>query len=1467
MNIKNSNQQNRATIDGAQKKFNLEHTEFKSAKQQLEGLSQERKEIVKEKNSVKESRDNALLRLTNAENGGNAREISNAQQKLAAKNQNLNNLNQQLFNLKNRIPDAQLQLTQERKELNAARSVLNDVSPPEVKAEQKLRADVNSALSGLRVQVENGEPIGRFKDEVKKSLFENVEVPINKNLSEQSALKAARQKSTSPYFKAERDARLELVQVESKSVTKTYSYGFKEQRDRGFQNVETQGKVEVSVKFDENAKLIKSRNEQNQVGGLRKLTPEAVEKEKQSAFREMKLELAKTGGEEIRRSVELKDGSVIQLELKAEWKAIESAKINKSNGGDNDSFEWKSYGIEETRRNNRHDGETIKLPPSAKLTGIAEVKKIAADKAKTIGKLQEQLAIQGYIVQSRLEAVQSGDTNGFKDRKIIGNNVYEVEIRASFSTNDKIVNSGEPNFIEKRIQGNPLLTREEIGTMRENFSKGLQQAKDAMVLTLKEGLAISGEKLAEGTFTYKGEQHKITVKADWNVDAELHRTPDKDDVKRYLRELLLQNEGKEVGGKFFNHTAKGEADFDFDSKQLKSFKPSEMDLLQQRKSNLTASEFNFLKEDVDVRTKYDLSAAAQDMFNDLARTGDKEIKRVVTTSTGERHQLTVKADWDLDVKKIDKLKLGILGVLKFVGIAATVVATAGAGTPLAATAFAVGAGSNVLSSGLQGDFLGAGIGLTGFAGGLIGGKLGQLLQFGSGAARTVRGATDGDFTLGDALSVAGTLGNGLQILGQSANSIDAIKIGNTLLDIQKFGGYADAVIRKDPEAIFLAVTNEFIGATNRFKNNQENNNGTQQLLNTLTNPEAFEQGLRNGTIRAGITTQLREGVFNNDLNRVRQTYNSIYSGMDERGQAALDLIERNAERRGIDPLLAKAQVNKMLMEMSNLGQFVRDNAIRRGLPVEYSERILNGLLKQSNNDVDLAAILGAAKIGTFAKEKIQGFKKDLSGVIGNLGNKNIQAAANKLQGTLNISTTNPNGTLSATTQEIENFARQLSSAPTINRFNELLERFDRDSQAAVLLRVPAGDLVNLINGGASVLRNPNVTPSERLDVGAFSRSLGRAYELSPYQPGGGNVILQDLLFSATTSNNTNLYQSPGLIYTSASDIGLIVGQSGNSRFQRDFANSALDRSLSINNDGRNGFNRIVSNDLIVGAIASVSNEPSLLLDAINNLSPQNRERTFNVLVNSASSENRNASMTLSRVFNNVQSNESFVPFFFDAVQQFSSRTDPSVLDSALNYFSSESVSIVNTIAPDNSKLTLRASQLTNFFNFTVFSSSDRIERAFADNGSLDRAFANLESQVFANPNDRDGAGAARTAASRMALLIDSIGNGLANNIERGGAVSGLRERLIDLVVDKVLEYVPGGSLADDLGVGDGLKDFVNNGLDTEAERREFVQIFNSGVRRSFETVIDNPRTPEWQRERLDIFLNRMNRILADLESD
>jgi hypothetical protein len=565
-------------------------------------------------------------------------------------------------------------------------------------------------------------------------------------------------------------------------------------------------------------------------------------------------------------------------------------------------------------------------------------------------------------------------------------------------------------------------------------------------------------------------------------------------------------------------------------------------------------------------------------------------------------------------------------------------------------------------------------------------------------------------------------------------------------------------------------------------------------------------------------------------------------------------------------MVARAQVNNLLTEMSDLPQLIRNNAARRGLPVEYSERIISDLLRESGRDVDLATIVGAAKTENFNPKKLKGFQKDVSEILGNLSGKNINASSKKLSEQL-VGVSFRNGVQTATRQEINDIARQLIQTPTVTNFNNLLERYDLDSRAAVILELSQqnnGVLLDLVNHGANIIRGDNSTPSDRRDAGRFSRALGRAYDLSPYQPGGGNQVLENLLYFATTSERPNPSLPPGSIYTTASDMGLIIGNSGNNRLQADFAESAINRSGTLNNDGR-PINRVISNDLIVGAFAAISDSPDTVFETINTLRPENRQRVLDVLVNSANFQNPNGALVLRDVYNNARFNEDLAPFFLDTAQRFSPQTDSSVLEAANNYFNSEPVTIANLIGPDNSQETVRANQLANFIDHAILSDPSRTERAFADGGSIEQMFEAIQEQVFVNPNDQNGPGAARTAGSRTALLVNSIGTALANHIERGAAVAGVRERIVDLVVDKVVERIPiAGDVAGDFGLTDFIKDAINNGIDTEEERREFINGFNSRVYSRYESIIDASDTPEWQRDRLDLFLNRMDRILNNL---
>lgn len=951
---RNSNQQtseaaNNRTEGGVdlrslRRDYNRESKEFALAKENRNELRGQRSELVGERRELRTARDAARQSLERAQAGGNELQIERAQGNLAEKNQNLSIINTQLKDVKTDLKAAQLVFSGAQQEFNAAQQAYDSATPINFRIDREPRRIINQHLDLLKVQVKNGEPIGVFSEQIRKTFFSDTDVPVNANLSSETAERIARQRAAAPYFKAAQEARLDLVRTGGTdgSASRIYEYGYRAPRERGgMQSFEATGKVTVSVEFEIDSKIVERRTAPNQGNAVNipRLSPDEVQKEKQALFREMKLDLARTGADEVQRSVTLRDGRTLEVAVKADWKETESVRQSES-AGDREIYRWVSYQNPERNGSSVRDRLEVSgvaaLPPSAKLQGINEIKSISANKAEKLNSLYEQISIQDFIAQTRLEAVQSGETNGFTDRKIIGKNAYEVEVAVDFKVNSQRLNPNELNFVEKRIEGNPRLTREEIVAMREDFKKDLQKEKGVFVQQLKEALAISGERVAEAILPFKGELHRITVRADWNVDAELHRSVDKPDVERFLRESLVANGGKEIEGLFkYNgreFIAQGEADFDISLKQIDLKRPTQLEQLEKQKANLTAEQYEQQKTAINNRTRFEITAATQDMLNDLARTGEESISRTITTTTGERHQITVKADWDLEVKKVDQFKKNFLQALKIGGMFASMVATAGvatgaAGAALASTAGTISAGMNVLSSGIQGRWLDAGLGLVSLYGGVVGGSLGANLQFGSQAVNTLRGATDGKFTFGDFLSTLGTVGKGLNLYASGKPSVDSIKIGESpnnstsfgdiLMDIDRYGSIIDSALQGDGFAVFSGVANALVGATARFRHQQTQSEQNNQINGGVNQNDAAAQ-----------TAQ----------DRVRAVYDNIYAKMDARAQNAANTIIENAERRGIDLAVAMAYINNLQAEGRDFDALLRNNAARRGMSVaEYRQ--------------------------------------------------------------------------------------------------------------------------------------------------------------------------------------------------------------------------------------------------------------------------------------------------------------------------------------------------------------------------------------------------------------------------------------------------------------------------------------------------------------------------------------------------
>lgn len=798
-------------------------------------------------------------------------------------------------------------------------------------AEQQMRRALNERYDSGNMTLVPGEMSRQEMERAKETLLNKIEIPINAQPEtvQENQIKAA-----------SREARLELIKTGEQSVSKAFEAGGRD------------AIVTVSADFKQKISQLSDQSKANGASQSNHLTPKErrdlevrVERQIDNAVRRMKVDLAASGEKQTQQDFKAADGKTYRLIISAGWQQKTEFKII-TYGDKRNGVEW--IRPESERRNGsmrERDVLESRTVPTAEFKD--SVQTVVKDKLRAHRALEHQLGIENAVRETRVEMV-SNNQSDFSDRQIIagGKHAYEIDVNVDFDKRFIRTNPNQTSDLDKYLSANPQLTADEIKKVRTDFNQARKQTFEQKVSELKMQLAQTGDRAITQNFEYGGEKYKVRVTAGWDVDAS-HHTVDKEDVERFLRDSLVTSGGEEIqsvfkydGRKF---TGAGAVDFDLNIERLNSKQPSLLETLRANRAAYQPKAFEKAVVSLKFDKEYTLNATALDMQRDLARTGDEKMTRVVNVN-GEKYRITTKADWDVEAKQIKENNL-----MTFVKIAASV---AGAATGQVWIPAAV----SFIDSAARGDEFGMLTSGLSFAGGVSTGVFSNIASTGSqmlGAGRTL---LDPKANLFDKLLASASFGTGAMKLTdakltnylqnpQLGSAPQSLKVFNTLSDINKWGGRLSSITKGDAAGFFEDFAGDYLSQAVRREIRRGNGSSTSAATNN-DNKLSDQTLIDIGNVKQGAVA-VKEAV-----NRVRDVYSQIYERMDARGQAAANSIVENARRRGIDPNLAKAQVNNLLNEGRDLDALIRADANRRGVPVSQIRKSLDGLVSEQRARIE-----------------------------------------------------------------------------------------------------------------------------------------------------------------------------------------------------------------------------------------------------------------------------------------------------------------------------------------------------------------------------------------------------------------------------------------------------------------------------------------------------------------------------------
>ena len=767
---------------------------------------------------------------------------------------------------------------------------------------------------------------GLTPDETKRAVSElanNATIPA-KTLFGSEAGQVAFNAQKNQIDDAKKQVRTEIVRNDERSGAKTLNAGGRETR------------VEVKVDFEQSVKRAKNQESlktpptnSEQRTELNQISRRQIGRE----IKQMKLKLAENGSETVKNRFTAANGRSYSLRVNAEWN--EKALI-KTEGAENPKWvEAKFSDRPQTGWRREDSGESLTAPTDEY---VESVSRIAHGKYEAQKSLNEQSGIEKFTAESRTEMISEGKTH-FQDRQIVGEKAYSLDINVDFAESSKKLNPEKSGYVARQIAANPQLDEAQIAKLRADFSSEKRAELDYAAAQLKQRLAASGDRQAVAKVKISGETYKVTVKADWDVDAEKHRVKT-DDVKRYLRDSLAANGGEQIKGvfRFGGSRFKGEADADFGLKleKLKSSSPSLLEVLQTNRGAVTAKQFQQAKERISLDTQFKLGIAAKDMQRDLARTNGEKMTRVVEVN-GERYRITAETDWNLDV---DKMKSDTLA--QFLKAAAVLVGAATGQIWIPAAA-------SFADAAVRGDELGMITSGLSFASGVSTGSISSLLNSGSrliGAGSTILNPRAG---LSDKVLAGVSLTSNIAKFGGD------FQLARTLNDIAKWGDRANSLSRGDAVGLFNNVVGDYIGKAVRRGIGNPAVNQSNKAANPFGRAISVTDLLNDKNITFG-TTRL------NGLNAYTISSNDLQNFVKDSQPKGKDLTglfgKNDTVKSGTFmivpiPLAKKGDSKGLIIPIPSNGNSLKGSAVNAITPRETIE-LLRTLKNWNDKGVDFA---------------------------------------------------------------------------------------------------------------------------------------------------------------------------------------------------------------------------------------------------------------------------------------------------------------------------------------------------------------------------------------------------------------------------------------------------------------------------------------------------------------------------------